>query len=53
MDNSPASQEEYVKYIEKISQDNQCGYLLRLHDTDEIIGVININEIVKGCFQSA
>jgi RimJ/RimL family protein N-acetyltransferase len=51
--NPPASQEEYENYILRISQENQCGYFLRLHATGEIIGVININEIVKGCFQSA
>lgn len=48
----PSNEKEFKAYLDKISQDNQYGCLLRLKGADDIIGVININEIVRGCFQS-
>jgi ribosomal-protein-alanine N-acetyltransferase len=49
----PSDENEYQKYLDRISTDNQCGLFLRLKSTHQIIAVFNISEIVRGCFQSA
>ncbi len=48
----PSNEDKYNAYINRINQDNQKGFFIRLHTSNDIIGVININEIVRGCFQS-
>lgn len=48
----PCSQKNFNRYINKSRQDDQFSVFLRLKPNAEIIGVININEIVRGCFQS-
>ena len=49
----PLNQKEYSSYLNRISEDNQAGYFIHLNKTHEIAGVINLNEIVRGAFQSA
>lgn len=48
---SPISYEEFEEYIQRYKQENQKSFLVC--DRDKIIGVFNINEIVRGLFQSA
>jgi len=48
---APQTSEEFQAYIKRSQQDNQRS-LLVLKD-NQIAGVFNINEIVRGCFQNA
>ena len=48
---APQTSEEFQAYIKRSQQDNQKSLLI-LKD-DQIAGVFNINEIVRGCFQNA
>ncbi len=43
----------FSDFVEKSHQDNQCSMLVVLNETQEFVGVINFNEIVRGCFQNA
>lgn len=49
----PATPEAYRQYISSLRRKNRTGFLVTLSDTDDIAGVINVNEIVLGLFQSA
>lgn len=48
----PANPKQFNEYIDKIHRENQHGFCLKLNTTHKIIGVINISEVVQGCFQS-
>ena len=48
----PKTIDEYDKYILRIKQPNQKGFLVEV-DEQDIAGVFNLSEIVYGCFQSA
>lgn len=41
----------FERYLQKL-KDRSEGFLICLNDNDAIVGVININEIVRGIFQS-
>lgn len=47
----PADREAYREYLARLRSPSHQGYLLRLQD-GELAGVINVNEIVRGVFQS-
>jgi ribosomal-protein-alanine N-acetyltransferase len=47
----PRSREQYHAYLRRIAQPSSIGYFVVL-STSELVGVININEIVRGSFQS-
>jgi len=49
---APSDEKEYLAYLARINNDNQFGTFIKLNTTNELIGVININEIVKGAFKS-
>ena len=49
---APSDEKEYLAYLARINYDNQFGTFIRLNTTNELIGVINISEIVKGVFKS-
>lgn len=49
--NPPLSTTEFVAFYERNQQANQKSYVL--FTKDEIVGVFNISEIVRGYFQSA
>ena len=49
---APSDEKEYLAYLARINYDNQFGTFIRLNTTNELIGVINISEIVKGAFKS-
>jgi ribosomal-protein-alanine N-acetyltransferase len=42
----------FTKYLARFSSDRNCGFLVIHRVTKEIIGVININEIIRGAFQN-
>ena len=48
----PLNQNEFMAYLARIEKENQEGFFISLNETNEIIGVININEIVKDAFNS-
>ena len=40
-------------YMQRVAQDDHEGFVICTRDGDELVGVININNIVRGSFQSA
>jgi RimJ/RimL family protein N-acetyltransferase len=50
--NAPKTPEEFQSYLER-SQDPRHKSFLVLSEEGNIAGVFNLNEIVRGCFQSA
>jgi ribosomal-protein-alanine N-acetyltransferase len=48
----PNDRNKFAKYIANLRRDNREGFLVVI-DGDEIAGVINVSEIVRGSFQSA
>jgi RimJ/RimL family protein N-acetyltransferase len=50
--NAPKTPEEFQRYLER-SQDPRHQSFLVLEETGNIAGVFNLNEIVRGAFQSA
>lgn len=49
----PASPEDFHQYVKSLRKENRTGFLITLKESDELIGVINVSEIVRGMFQSA
>jgi ribosomal-protein-alanine N-acetyltransferase len=45
------NKKEFAKYLGRFSSGNHCGFLVIDRGTNEIVGVININEIIRGAFQ--
>ena len=50
---APATAERYRAYLAKARQPNTAAFLVRRRADNAIAGVINLNEIVRGLFQSA
>ena len=50
--NAPTTHEEFLAYFERYQQTNQKSYWV-IAEKNNIVGVFNINEIVRGCFQNA
>jgi ribosomal-protein-alanine N-acetyltransferase len=48
----PTTAEEFRAYLERFEQPAARGLLIRVRDTGAIAGLININSIVRGRFQS-
>jgi [ribosomal protein S5]-alanine N-acetyltransferase len=44
---------EYAAYLKRFSSDRRYGFLVIHRDSGDIVGVININDIIRGAFQSA
>lgn len=49
---APATSAEFQSYCQRSQDDNFKGYLV-CDTSGSIVGVFNISEIVRGCFQSA
>lgn len=47
-----ANKSEFAKYLARYLSDRHCGFLVIHRTTKEIVGVININEIIRGAFQN-
>src|SRR3954471_9665604 len=47
------TRKEFTKYLTRFDGNNNCGFLVfhREHNND-LVGMININNIVRGAFQS-
>lgn len=51
---SPAdTSKAFADYLKQTQCDNQCSFLITSVNEDALIGVINISNIIRGCFQSA
>jgi ribosomal-protein-alanine N-acetyltransferase len=48
----PASAAAYAVYLHRLRRATHAGYFVCRRDTDEIVGVVNISEIVGGVFRS-
>ncbi len=46
------NKKDFSKYLSRFSSDRHCGFLVVHRTTQKIIGVININEIIRGAFQN-
>lgn len=49
----PDDAETFHQYVSRLNGDTHDGFLVCRRDDDAIAGVINVNEIVRGGFQSA
>ena len=49
----PASPAEFQQYIKSLRKENRVGFLVTLPESSDLVGVVNVNEIVRGLFQSA
>lgn len=48
----PVNKNEYTAYLNRLSKDAYEGFFILNNETNALLGVININEIVKGIFSS-
>src|SRR3954467_11832382 len=44
---------EFMKYLERFGSDRHYGFLVIHRMSADIVGVININDVIRGAFQSA
>jgi [ribosomal protein S5]-alanine N-acetyltransferase len=49
----PADAEAYAGYLRRIRQPQHHGYLLRLHPEGDVVGIVNVSDVVLGSFRSA
>ena len=49
----PSDRKAVNSYLEHASSQRTVGYLICLREDHAIVGVANLSEIVRGCFQSA
>lgn len=43
----------YADYLARLRTSSHCGFLLRLRDGGDLVGVVNLNNIQRGVLQSA
>jgi ribosomal-protein-alanine N-acetyltransferase len=48
----PSTPAAYRAYLRRLRQPAHVGYLVCLRDSGELVGVVNVSEIVRGAFQS-
>lgn len=49
----PDDPEQFRLYVESLERENREAFLVVLEGTGELVGVLNVSEIVRGGFQSA
>ncbi len=49
----PASPGAFQRYVKSLRKENRLGFLVTLTESDDLISVVNVSEIVRGPFQSA
>jgi len=49
----PSTPKEFAIYLERSSSDSHRGFLVIHRRTGDIVGVINLNNLIRGAFQSA
>jgi ribosomal-protein-alanine N-acetyltransferase len=50
---APATPEAYRDYLSKHQEPRGAAFFIWLEEPTELVGVINLSEIVQGCFRSA
>ena len=50
---APASIAGYREFLRRARRPTREAYFIRLRDSGELVGVVNVSEIVRGNFQSA
>jgi [ribosomal protein S5]-alanine N-acetyltransferase len=50
---APATRDAFRAYLRRSRRTTQAAYLVRLRGSGELVGVVNVSEIVRGAFQSA
>jgi ribosomal-protein-alanine N-acetyltransferase len=48
----PVSSKAFRAYLAKLRLGTHAAFFIGLSDSDALVGVVNISEIVRGCFQS-
>jgi ribosomal-protein-alanine N-acetyltransferase len=51
--NPPVTPRQFDQYIKRIRSDRHAGFLVCRRKDEAIVGVINVNEIIRGIAQSA
>ncbi len=49
----PRTEAQYDAWLERLQTNRHRGFLVRRREDHAIVGVINVNEIIRGCAQSA
>lgn len=49
----PNTSERFHAYTTSLAASNREGFIIEQTESHQLIGVINVSEIVRGCFQSA
>ena len=49
----PASRREFAKYLNRFASGRSFGFLVIHASSGELAGMININDVIRGAFQSA
>jgi [ribosomal protein S5]-alanine N-acetyltransferase len=49
----PDTPKAFARYLKRLSSDSHRGFLVLSHRTGELVGVINVNNLIRGAFQSA
>lgn len=49
---APCDETQYYQYIQKLNLESHIGFFIRKVSDQQLVGVINISEIVKGVFES-
>ena len=49
---APATPAAYRAYVRRLREPTHAGFLLRHRRSADLVGVVNISEIVRGAFQS-
>lgn len=49
---APGSPAEYLAYLERMAQPGHHAFLVLRHDTEALVGVINLSNVVLGLFRS-
>jgi ribosomal-protein-alanine N-acetyltransferase len=44
---------DYAAYLDRVRDDRHAGFLIRRLEDDALVGLVNLNEIVRGAFHSA
>lgn len=48
----PNTEPAFTAYVAGLGQEDRRGFLVRKNDDDALVGVVNLNNIVRGLFQS-
>ena len=50
---APNTRKEFASYLARVSSDSHRGFLVIRRDTGDLVGVINLNNLIRGGFHNA